>query len=60
MKLRTKIRLFLVLLTALAGLGVADATAPASAVCGGGDPGEACYCPGTIHTPKKDITLFYC
>ena len=60
MKLRTKVRLFLVLVTAFAGLGIAEATMPASAVCGGGDPGEACYCPGTIHTPKKDITLFYC
>src|SRR5687768_17156411 len=56
MKLRTKVRVFLVLVLSLAGFAVYEAS-PASAVCGGGEPGEACYCPGTIHTPKKDITL---
>lgn len=42
---------------AVATLGL---TAPANAVCGGGQPGEPCYCPNTVKVGKYEITLFYC
>jgi hypothetical protein len=32
----------------------------ANAVCGGGQPGEPCYCGGTITVAKKDIHLYDC
>ena len=32
----------------------------ASAVCGGGDPGDPCYCGGTITVAKKEIHLYDC
>ncbi|HEX7165921.1 MAG TPA: hypothetical protein VF230_02965 [Acidimicrobiales bacterium] len=56
MNLRTRLRLFLVALTALAGFGLYTAS-PASAVCGGGDPGEPCHCP---NIEIKGRPLFYC
>ena len=62
MKLRKKVRLFLVAVTAFAGLGVAYSTytaAPAAAVCGGGAPGEPCYCPG-FEVSKQGIRWIYC
>ena len=55
MHLRTKIRLLLVMVAAVAGLGFVQGTAPASAVCGGGLPGEACYCPVGIKVGKFTI-----
>ena len=42
---------------AVATLGVA---APANAVCGGGQPGEPCYCPNTVKVGKIELTLFNC
>ena len=41
--------------TALGGLAT-----PASAVCGGGAPGEPCYCPNTVKVYKWEITLYNC
>ncbi len=40
--------------TAALGLGFA---APASAVCGGGQPGEPCHCPDLR---IKDTRILYC
>jgi hypothetical protein len=59
MKLRTKVRLFLVALAAFTGLGVAYTAQPAGAVCGGGAPGEPCYCPG-FEVSKNGIRWIYC
>jgi hypothetical protein len=42
---------------AVATLGIA---APANAVCGGGQPGEPCYCPNTVKVGKYEITLYNC
>lgn len=50
----------------LTGLLVAAAAAtafsgtPANAVCGGGAPGEPCYCPNTVKVLKWEITLYNC
>jgi len=50
-----RVRLMLVL-AAVAGIGGVvgiSQAAPAQAVCGGGEPGEGCYCPpGEINLPK--------
>lgn len=48
------------LTTAVAALALGGLAAPASAVCGGGDPGEPCYCGGTITVLKKDVHLYDC
>jgi hypothetical protein len=51
-----------VLLAASAALVTGGLTTSASAVCGGGQPGEACYCPdGSIKVGKIEIpTGFNC
>jgi hypothetical protein len=54
MTARARIRLLLAALAAIAGLGFAAPT-PASAVCGGGAPGEPCYCPAGIRIGKFTI-----
>jgi hypothetical protein len=55
-KLRRRVALLAVLSIATLGFGVAGST-PAQAVCGGGAPGEPCYCPSGIQLPviKKTI-----
>lgn len=37
--------------SAVAALLVGGLAAPASAVCGGGEPGDACYCPSNKFIP---------
>jgi hypothetical protein len=54
MTARARIRLFLAAVAAVAGLGLAAPT-PAAAVCGGGMPGEPCYCPSGIKVGKWTI-----
>ena len=52
-----RVRLMLVL-AAVASIGgvVGIAQAPsAQAVCGGGEPGEACYCPSGIRLPNGKV-----
>lgn len=45
---------------AASGFGIAAAPS-AQAVCGGGAPGEPCYCPPGIGVPgKKAIVPIYC
>ena len=39
------------LVTAFAALTFGGLAAPASAICGGGQPGEPCYCPEIKHVP---------
>lgn len=49
------------LVVAAAAAATLGGLAPsASAVCGGGQPGEPCYCPNTVKVGKYEITLFYC
>ena len=60
MKPRTKLRLFLAAVAAVVGLGTFGSVAPASAVCGGGAPGEPCYCPGGIKVLKWTIGEVQC
>ena len=60
MKTSTKVRLFLAALAAVVGFGVAGTSAPASAVCGGGAPGEPCYCPGEIKVLKWTVAGVQC
>jgi hypothetical protein len=48
------------LVASAAALTLGGLATPASAVCGGGGPGEPCYCPNTIKVGKEEITLFYC
>ena len=40
-----------VLVAAVASVTLGVATAPASAFCGGGQPGEPCYCPDIKFVP---------
>ena len=54
MSARTRIRLLLAVVAAAAGFGLA-APSPASAVCGGGAPGEPCHCPSGITIGKWTI-----
>ena len=62
MRLRTKFRLFLVAVSAFGALAVGYSTynaAPAAAFCGGGAPGEPCYCPPPT-IDKNGIHWIYC
>ncbi|HEX7165920.1 MAG TPA: hypothetical protein VF230_02960 [Acidimicrobiales bacterium] len=59
MRLRTKIRLVLAIVAAVAGFGFTATSSPASAVCGGGLPGEPCYCPG-FEISKQGLRPVYC
>ena len=54
MSKRTRLRVLLAVVAATAGLGFA-VPSPASAVCGGGAPGEPCYCPTGIKIGKFTI-----
>ena len=54
MSKRTRLRVLLAVVAATAGLSVA-APSPAVAVCGGGAPGEPCYCPAGIKIGKWTI-----
>ena len=47
-------------LAAAALLGGTGLATSASAVCGGGQPGEECYCPNTVEVGKYEITLYSC
>jgi len=48
------------LLAAVATVGLGGITSAANAVCGGGQPGEPCYCPGGVTVLKKEIVVVYC
>jgi hypothetical protein len=48
------------LLAAVAAVTLGGLAAPANAVCGGGQPGEPCYCPNTVKVGKYEITLYNC
>ena len=39
------------LVAAFASLMIAGAATPANAICGGGQPGEPCYCPDNKWIP---------
>ena len=60
MRLRSRLRVVLALLVAAAGLSLAAPSAPAAAVCGGGAPGEACYCPGGVKVLKWTLFEMQC
>lgn len=48
------------LIATVATVGLGSITSAASAVCGGGQPGEPCYCPGGITIKDKEIVVIYC
>lgn len=48
------------LVASAAALTLGGLATPASAICGGGQPGEPCYCPNTVKVGKYEVTLFYC
>jgi hypothetical protein len=51
-------RVAVVAALAIAGLGFGTLTSsPAQAVCGGGGPGEPCYCPSGIQLPVLKKTI---
>jgi len=60
MSVRNRIRVLLALVAATAGFGLAAPAAPASAVCGGGGPGEPCHCPDDVTVLKFTILHVDC
>ena len=60
MSKRTRLRVLLALVAASAGFGLVAPAAPASAVCGGGAPGEPCHCPSGITILKWTIGEVQC
>jgi hypothetical protein len=48
------------LVASAAALTLGGLAPSASAVCGGGQPGEPCQCDGTIKVAKWEITLYNC